>query len=99
MTLLSTHILTKGNDETECFTTCLISLSSLTFIFYSDQISASQPEFRRFNKVDLDSTGDNEKDGDDGGIWFSQPVHPDHMLLCSQSPSTQTSQVHSWTTF
>ena len=58
----------------------------------TDQISASQPEFRRFNKGDLDSTGDDEKDGDDGGIWFSQPVHPDHMLLCSQSPSTQTSQ-------
>lgn len=54
-------------------------------------IPASQPEFRRFNKSDLDSVGNDGKDGDDGGIWFSQPVHTDHMLLCSQSPSTQTS--------
>lgn len=55
-------------------------------------IPASQPEFRRFNKEDLDSIGnEEEKDGDHFGIWFSQPVHPDHMLLCSQSPSTQTS--------
>lgn len=60
---------------------------------FSDQISASQPEFRRFTKIDLDSTGDDERDGDDGCNWFSQPVHPDHMLLSSQSPNTQSPQV------
>ncbi|XP_046853378.1 serine/threonine-protein kinase Chk1-like [Xenia sp. Carnegie-2017] len=59
--------------------------------YQNGHVSASQPEFRRFNKVDLDSTGD-ERDCDDGSIWYSQPVHPDHMLLCSQSPSTQTPQ-------
>lgn len=57
-------------------------------------IPASQPEFRRFNIPEMESVGNNEeKDGNTGGIWFSQPVHLDHMLLCSQSPSTQNSQL------
>ena len=73
----------------------IVIKTSLFFHFFSDRnIPASQPEFRRFNIPEMESVGNNEeKDGNTGGIWFSQPVHLDHMLLCSQSPSTQNSQL------
>ena len=56
---------------------------------FRDHISASQPEPRR-----LDSgIGSGILDNEDGertinGLCFSQPVHPDHMLLSTQMQST-----------
>ena len=54
-----------------------------------DHISASQPEPRRIDS----GIGSGILDNEDGertlnGLCFSQPVHPDHMLLGTQMQST-----------
>ncbi|XP_048588544.1 serine/threonine-protein kinase Chk1 isoform X2 [Nematostella vectensis] len=53
-------------------------------------ISASQPEPRRHLDSGLGSAiGSTEDCGEaKEALWFSQPIHPDHMLLSSQLPCT-----------
>ncbi|XP_011450416.2 serine/threonine-protein kinase Chk1 [Magallana gigas] len=57
-------------------------------------ISSSQPESRQR----LGSEGDTNSPLDpvDRQFWFSQPVHPDHMLLSSQIQGTPGSSQNPW---
>jgi serine/threonine-protein kinase Chk1 len=66
-----------------------ILLLILVLLLSESHISASQPEPRRH--LDICSIGLGVTNGDSSpneALWFSQPVHPDNMLLSSQVPCT-----------
>lgn len=54
-----------------------------------DHISASQPEPRRLDSgIDSGVLESVDDEGTVNGLCFSQPVHPDHMLISTQMQST-----------
>lgn len=56
---------------------------------FRDHISASQPEPRRLDSgIDSGVLESVDDEGTVNGLCFSQPVHPDHMLISTQMQST-----------